>query len=61
MLTWRPEHHLRLDPKYCMGTTFGKNYSIHKRWGAGWEEEEKLDNGIRTKTLVSTTLLIFQI
>jgi hypothetical protein len=33
-----------------MGTTFGKNYSIHKRGVMGWKAEEKLNDGIRTKT-----------
>jgi hypothetical protein len=44
-----------------MAKTPGKKYSIQKRGDRGREMEEKPNNGIRTKTLVSTTLLIFQI
>jgi hypothetical protein len=44
-----------------MAKTPGKNYSIQKRGSTGREAEEKPDNGTKTKTLVSTALLIFQI
>lgn len=53
MLPLRLEHHLCLDPKQCLGTTLGKNYSIHKRGVVGWEVEKKLNDGTRTKPLVS--------
>jgi hypothetical protein len=42
------------------GHNNGKNYSIHIRGVAGWKMgKKKLNDGIRTKTLVSKTLLIF--